>query len=121
MHVGPWEVFHFPPTIHIWNAFPYPPPGDASNRGYMLPEGQNKHIREEMTITEIPSNSFEIIQIDTVGPLRISNGYRNILTMKCNLTKYIVAYPIETKDAKTIAKTLVEQFVLKYGCFKTLK
>ena len=74
-----------------------------------------------MTITENPSNSFEIIEIDTVGFLRISNGYRYILTMQCNLTKYIVAYPIEMKDAKTIAKTLVEQFVLKCGCFKTLK
>ena len=86
-----------------------------------LKNKQNKHVREEMTITETPSNSFEIIEIDTVGFLRISNGYRYILTMQCNLTKYIVAYPIEMKDAKTIAKTLVEQFVLKYGCFKTLK
>ena len=75
-----------------------------------------------MTITETHSNSFEIIQIDMIGSLRISNAYRYIiLTKQCNLTKYIVAYPIETKDAKTIVKILVEQFILKYGCFKTLK
>ena len=39
MHVGPRDVFFFFSTIHIWEAFPYPPHGVASNRGYMLPEG----------------------------------------------------------------------------------
>ena len=39
MHVSLREVFYFPPTIHIWKAIPYLPHGDASNRGYMLPEG----------------------------------------------------------------------------------
>lgn len=41
--------------------------------------------------------------------------------MQCELTKYVIAHPIETKDARSIAKTLVEQFILKYGCFKILK
>ena len=82
---------------------------------------QTKHIKEEMNITETPTSSFETIEIDTVGPLRISNSYRYILTMQCELTKYVVAYPIETKEAHVIAKTLVEQFILKYGCFKVLK
>ena len=39
MHVGPRDVFYFPPTFHTRKAFPYPPPGDAFNRGCMLPEG----------------------------------------------------------------------------------
>ena len=39
-HVGPREVFYFPATIHIWKAFQNASPADASNRGYMLPEGQ---------------------------------------------------------------------------------
>ena len=82
---------------------------------------QTKNIKEEMIITDTPTTSFEIVEIDTVGPLRLSNGYRYILTMQCNLTKYVVAYPIETKEAKNVAKTLVEQFILKYGCFKVLK
>lgn len=82
---------------------------------------QTRHIKEKMIVTNTPSTSFETIQIDTVGPLRISNGYRYILTMQCELTKYVVAHPIESKDAKTIAKTLVQEFILRYGHFKVLK
>lgn len=82
---------------------------------------QTKHIKEPMTLTDTPTNSFETIEIDIVGPLRISNGFRYILTMQCVLTKFIIAHPIPTKDAVTTARTLVEQLILRYGIFKTLK
>ena len=49
MHVGPREVFYFPPTIHIWKAFPYPPSGDAFNWGYMLLEGKAIVIKKALT------------------------------------------------------------------------
>ena len=74
-----------------------------------------------MKITETPGNSFEIVSIDTVGPLRLSNNYRYILTLQCELTKYVIAQPIETKEAKNIAKVLIENCILKYGTFKILK
>ena len=54
-----------------------------------------------MKITETPDNSFEIVSIDTVGPLRLSNNYRYIFTLQYELTKYVIAQPIETKEAKT--------------------
>lgn len=41
--------------------------------------------------------------------------------MQCELSKYIIACPIETKEAKSIAKALTENVILKYGLFKTLK
>ena len=34
---------------------------------------------------------------------------------------YVIAHPIETKDARSIVKTLVEQIILKYRCFKNLE
>ena len=74
-----------------------------------------------MVMTETLNNCFETIEIDTVGPSLILNMYRYILTKQCELTKYVVSHPIETKDAKSIAKILVKQFILKYGLFKTLK
>lgn len=37
------------------------------------------------------------------------------------LSKYIIVHPIATKDAKTIAQTIVEKFILKSGYFKTLR
>lgn len=82
---------------------------------------QTKHTKEPFTLTDTPGTSFEVVSIDTVGPLRLSNHFRYILTIQCDLTKYIVAYPMETKDARTVAKTLVENFILIYGNFKILK
>lgn len=41
--------------------------------------------------------------------------------MQCQLIKYIVACTIESKDAKTVAKALIEQIILKYGLFNILK
>lgn len=82
---------------------------------------QIRHTKEQMIETDTPTTSFETIAIDTVGPLRLSNGYRYILTMQCELTKYIIAHPMPSKDATTIAKTMVEQLILKHGHFKTLK
>jgi hypothetical protein len=32
-------VFHFPSTLHIWRAFPYPPPGEAPNGRPVTPHG----------------------------------------------------------------------------------
>lgn len=82
---------------------------------------QTKNTKEKLSLTETPKTSFEIVSIDTVGPMRLSNYHRYILTIQCELTKYVIACPMETKDAKTVAKTLVEQVILKYGHFKTLK
>lgn len=82
---------------------------------------QTKHTKERLILTDTPKTSFETLSIDTVGPIRLSNYYRYILTIQCELSKYVVACPMETKDAKTVAKTLVESFILKYGHFKILK
>lgn len=82
---------------------------------------QVRHTREPFCITDTPTQSFETIVIDTVGPLRPSGDYRYILTMQCELTKYVIAAPMETKEAVSIAKTLVENLILKYGLFRTLK
>lgn len=59
-----------------------------------------KHTKEPLIVTDTPTKTFETVTIDTVGPLRISNGYRYILTMQCDLSKYVIAYPIINKEAK---------------------
>lgn len=77
----------------------------------------NKQIRqkEHPTIRDTPTTSFETIEIATVGTFKILNQYRFILTIQNVFTKYIVEHPIINQDAKTIAYTLVNQFILKYG------
>lgn len=82
---------------------------------------QVRYTKEPLCVTDTPGQSFETLVIDTVGPLYPSENNRYILTMQCELTKYVIACPMETKEAKSIAKALVENVILKHGLFKKLK
>ena len=49
-----------------------------------------KHTREKMTITTTSKKPFEVVSIDTVGPLPKTNkNNRYAITIQCELTKYI--------------------------------
>lgn len=81
-----------------------------------------RHTKEAEVVTTTPSKSFEVISADTVGPFtRTNNGNRYILSLQCNLSKYVVLVPIPSKEAGIIAKALVENFILKYGKFWELR
>lgn len=51
------------------------------------------HTKEKFKVTTTPTKPFEVVSIDTVGPLPRSNhNNRYALTLQCDLTKYIVLY-----------------------------
>ena len=81
-----------------------------------------RHTKQPTIITTTPTKPFEVISADTIGPFtRTNNGNRYILSVQCNLTKYIVLIPIPTKESAIIAKSLVEHFILTYGKFLELR
>lgn len=82
---------------------------------------QFRKTKEMLEITDTPSRTFEIMSIDTVGPKIMSDNFRYILTVQCDLSKYLIAVPIPTKEARSIAKALVDHVILIYGSFKILK
>ena len=53
-----------------------------------------KHTKAPIQITNTPTRPLQFIQLNTVGPLKVLNGYRYIL---------------------------MEKFILIYGCFDTVK
>lgn len=72
--------------------------------------------REPMIITDTPIEAFDKVSIDTVGKLRITpDGNQHILTLQCNLTKYLIAIPIPNLRASTIADALVRHLVCQFG------
>lgn len=82
----------------------------------------NRHTKESTVVTTTPMKPFDVISIDTVGPLPKShknNCY--CITIQCDLTKYIVIIPIANKEANTIARAIVENFILVYGNFLEMK
>lgn len=79
-------------------------------------------IIEPLKITETPQKPFDIIVIDLVGPLPTTeNNNKYIVTAICELSKYLICIPIPNKEAKTVAKAIVENILLTFGLFKTIK
>lgn len=79
------------------------------------------NIKQPMEITTTAHSAFEKIYIDLVGPLDRDNyNYSYILTLQCELTKYIEAYPLVTKRTEDVAKALVNNFILRYGVPKVI-
>ena len=81
----------------------------------------NKTIRVKtklpMKITDTPSEAFEKIEMDIVGPLpRTENGNKYILTIQDNLTKYSEAIPLRSTESTVIASAFAEHFITRFGC-----
>lgn len=74
-----------------------------------------------MEITTTVSRPFERCALDIVGPTDVTNkGNKYILTFQDDLTKFVVAIPIPTQDAETVAREFVQNVVLKYGIPETI-
>lgn len=73
------------------------------------------NVKEPMVLTDCGTSAFDKVYIDLVGPLTRDDNYCYILTLQCDLTKYVEAYPIAAKDARTVASSLVNNFILRYG------
>ena len=73
-------------------------------------------VREPMVITTTAQGAFDKIYLDIVGPLD-KDYYGNvyILSIQCELTKFVEAYALQRKDAVSVAKSFVENFILRYG------
>lgn len=74
-----------------------------------------KTIKEPMVITNCGSSAFDRVYLDLVGPISRDNNYSYILTLQCDLTKYVEAYPIANKKAISVATAFVNNFILRYG------
>lgn len=81
----------------------------------------SKKIKEPMVITTTADTAFEKVFLDVVGPIEADiNNFSYILTLQCELTKYVEAYPLKNKETATIAKAFVENFILRYGIPKEI-
>jgi len=69
-----------------------------------------------MVISTTATESFEKVFIDVVGPLpRTDSINAFILTMKCGLTKFSMASPMENHEANTVAYHFVTSCVCLHG------
>ena len=67
-------------------------------------------------ITDTPSTPFQKRSIDIIGPFCSSmSQHRYKLTVHDELSKFLIAMPLEDQTAEQVAKVFVDQVVLTYG------
>lgn len=78
-------------------------------------------VKEPMVVTTTATSAFDKIFIDLVGPIdRDCYNFSYILTIQCELTKYIVTHPLISKKSEEVAQALVNSFILRYGLPKEI-
>lgn len=69
-----------------------------------------------MKITDTPSRPLEKVAIDLVEELPVTaEGFRHLLTVQDNFSKFLWAVPLRTKTADEVSKAFAEEIVLKFG------
>lgn len=78
--------------------------------------------KEPLVITQTPQSAFDVVIVDTIGPLPKSNqGNQYAITITCDLTKYLVTIPIPNKEAATVARAIVNNFILVYSPMRQIR
>jgi len=74
------------------------------------------HTRMPLVITDTPSTVFEKCSINIVGPFSPSESqYRYILTVQDELSKFLIAIPLEDQTSEQVARAFVDHVVLIHG------
>jgi transposase InsO family protein len=80
----------------------------------------NKNSKAPMEITTTSADAFDRIAFDIVGPLPYtSRENKYILTLQDDLTKFSLAYPLDSISARTVAEKMVT-FYAHHGIPKTI-
>ena len=115
-HVGLEKTYQKIRTKYFWincykNVIDYVTKCEVCQRRML--RKHNAELQDHVT----PNYPMEIIGIDTVGPFVTSdNGNNYIVTVIDWYTSRLEAYPVQNKEADTIAKVLLERFIPQHGC-----
>lgn len=82
----------------------------------------NKHTHTPLQITSVANAPFEKIYIDFVGEINPNSldGHKHLLTISCDLTKYLIMVPTFDCTAETAARMIVEHVCLVYNIPKII-
>jgi transposase InsO family protein len=66
-----------------------------------------------------PTKPFEFVGIDTTQ-LPVTNECQYILTIVCFFSRFLIVVPMKDQTTATVARCLMDNFILKYGCMDYL-
>lgn len=69
-----------------------------------------------MVITSTADSAFTKVFLDIVGQLpKDCIDFVYVLNLQCLLTKFTEAYPLRTKNSVSVARTLLDNSILRLG------
>ncbi len=81
----------------------------------------NKNDRSPLNPIEVSNKPFAHWFCDLIGPLKTTkHGYSYIFTCVDSFSKLVEVVPLRDITALTVAKTLFDHIICRYGCFEVI-
>lgn len=75
----------------------------------------HRHTSAPLGQLPTPSGRFQILHVDLVGPLPLSEGFQHVLTVVDRFTRWPEVIPVRDTSAETCARALMTHWIARFG------